>query len=152
MTGAATAVARRQRVRREGPQLLAITRPQLIPYVRIAESFINAVELELPPCATTAVAMQTDRLWMERKLWAVREAGWLPKGPSPLPGEDRTAWLAAARALVATRQAEVVRLQEDYAMRRHLARSRATVRRRAKRSMARAMRPSTVALDRFGLL
>jgi hypothetical protein len=135
-----------------GPHRVAICRPQLIPYERIAQAFIDAVELELPPCATTAVALQTDKHWMERKLWTLRYTGWLPKGASPAPGEDRSGWLAQARALLAIRVEELRRVEELNELRRGWARDRLNARDRERRSQERAARPSRMPLDRFALL
>lgn len=124
----------------------------MVAYERIAESFIEAVELELPPVSATAVAIQKDRLWLEHKLWAVRQAGWLPKGPSPLPGEDRSEWLARARALLAVRRAEREVLAGRSVVLQELAVSRRRVYESDKRSLERALRPPKLVLDRFGLL
>ena len=169
MAGVATPVgnralaarARRARLRKMGPHYRSAVggRPPRVPYERIAEAFIEAVELELPPVRATATVFGVDRLWLEKRLWEVRQVGWLPKGSSPLPGAglDRSEWLAKARALLAERRAERSGLLSRAELQASLTRDRVRAARRAARTNRSAERaliapPPGVVLDRFGLL
>lgn len=121
-----------------------------MPYERIVEAFIAAVELELPPVSSTAVLLQIPKYRLERRLWDVRYAGWLPKGASPSPGEDRTAWLAQARCLLAARTAEIEACQAKRVLLTELARTRKRGIRHEKRRNERLLRPSRYVLDQIG--
>lgn len=136
-----------------GPHYRAphVGRKPLVPYGRIAEVFIAAVRRGEWPVATTARTVGVDKLWLERRLWEVRRAGWLPKGASPLPGSDPTEWLVRAEALLAERRRERSSLQQQFAFRRELARDAARARRREKYSNERALIAPSVVMDRFGL-
>ncbi len=84
----------------------------------------------------------------------MRGEGWLPRGASPLPGTDRTAWVCQARALVASREAELEACRQQRALRSQLAHDRQLAvdrdRRRAQRAAERAQRPSRFVLDQIG--
>lgn len=133
-----------------GPHRRGFGRPPSVPYARICELFITAVELELPPVSSTAVVLQMDRLRLERRLWDVRREGWLPRGASPLPGEDRTAWLEQARALVAVRTAEIAACEAKRALLTELAKTAVRAKRQERYYNERLLRPSRYVLDQIG--
>lgn len=146
--------ARRARLRRMGPHYRAAVggRPPRVPYEEIAVLVIGAVERSEFPVQVTARMLGVDKLWLERRLWHVRQVGWLPKGPSPRSGEDAERWLAAAHRLLLERRTERTALLERSQLRARLVKDREVSAARDRRGLQRALKPSGLVLDRFALL